>query len=284
MPNDVSEVGLSPITLEVTFDWMKLQEAINILVSSMEPGDTSLNWARGMLHSLNTLTSSRNVSGYDPIANSRVKALEYIPKLAIGYYPEEDLSLEYLSHAWDPYSVEDVMFRLQSSIDLLKHNEPSLDNMSRIARAAFELGIKAKWQTNLNPTLIKDLRSCISRVNTNLSLSICNLAMTFMELGEGEAKGQVDPLSAIWASLLTSGIIYIGELTGIRELTVSEHLCICLQWVLDRSPRLDGIEFIKLSGINTRRHWWFRTPRRILKRKLVVCGDKYKSVFSWLNE
>ena len=260
------DMGNPAILLEVTLDWAKLREAISILVGSVDPQDMSYTWAREMLTNLDIMMNTLHKASLQLGGSTIPKALEYMPKLALAYYPERDLSLKQLKRCWEWYSTKDIMFRLISSLRLLALDEPDI---FRIARATFELGIKTNWQTDLNPAFIRELKARTSDAKIKLSLVICNLAMVFMELGDGEEE--IDPLSATWASLLTSGIIHLGELINNRELMVSEHLCTCLQWVLKRSPALVGVEFVKSTGINLRRHWWFRTPRRVtLKRKMTL--------------
>ena len=198
-----------------------------------------------------------------------VLAIEYISKPAIEYYPKLDLKIE---QKWSSYSIEDIMLRLATSLKIMKRNKSSASNAIRVARATFELGIKASWQVNLDPDFLTELKDLVNEAKAKLHFSIGHIQRILTELGPENTGIGVD--WAVWGCIATSGIIYLGELTENPALIDSIALRSCLYWVLNNSPNLIGVEYVRQSGIDLETHFWFKTSRRAPKRRRPSWEDE----------
>ena len=173
-------------------------------------------------------------------------SLEYIPMMRIEYYPKSELGIE---QKWTCYSVQEIEFRITSSLITMKRQKSSIRNIERVARACFELGVKTEWNTTLDPEWLAELKELSNKAKIRLDFSIGHLRSFLMELGPENENIEVE--QAIWGCLLTSGIMHLGKLINNQSMARSGHLRSCLRWVLANCPyNLIGLEYVRQSGID----------------------------------
>ena len=200
------------------------------------------------------------------------RPIEFVLLPAIDYYPKMDLKI---SQQWSCYSREDVMGRLIASLRFLKYSVASVQNVAKIGRAAFELAIKQNWGLQLDPEFISNLRKTTGEMEIKLELSISLLQNHFMFLSSSCMDKINKVENAVWGCMLTSGIIFLGQLVDNKAWRDAIQLRACLHWLMN--PNLIDIEYVKQSDIDINVHWWFKSNRKTLKRRRPTYDDSSDS-------
>ena len=200
------------------------------------------------------------------------RAIEFVLLPAIDYYPKIDLNI---SQQWSCYSKKDVMGRLIASLRFLKYSVASVQNVAKIGRAAFELAIKQNWGLQVDTEFISNLKETAGEMEIKLELSVFLLQGHFMFLSSSCEDKISRVENAVWGCMLTSGIIFLGQLVDNKSWRDAIQLRACLHWLMN--PNLINIEYIKQSDIDLNVHWWFKSNRKTLKRRRPTCDDSSDS-------
>ena len=174
--------------------------------------------------------------------------------LPIEYYPATEAMP---NGQWNSYSVTEVKLRLISALQEVRDGKVSTEATLRVARAAFELGVRLKWRHIPQTEIVQEVSRTLRSMRRRLVLLIEQITQPFSEFN---LERPMDDCNTKWACSIVSGIRFMHLIAGSAHFPRYAYLVGTLYHILKQRPQLRNTQDIHSSDINLELYWWWGSP------------------------